>query len=221
MHLALAMVMTMAAGVGAETNQPAAEAPAKTPIPAGLSSFLERDYKALELKWHRRVLVEGYEKFGRKDPAWDRAARNLLGLCALQFADAPEAPAKEELLQAAKSLMESGCKDPAVRMCIGMVLATAGEYESAYSHLSYAVTGFQEAPYPKGLAFLPLLVLLVSRAKSRGRRRRPAGGTAWPSSGELLPWRTAVSPTASSSFLYASTSARSGLMTSSRSFSPS
>ena len=67
------------------------------------------------LRWNQTTLLGAYEKVGKKDPRWDKAAREALEAMAGLFARAADpAPGLDDVYPAAERAVKAGCDDPLV-----------------------------------------------------------------------------------------------------------
>jgi tetratricopeptide (TPR) repeat protein len=67
------------------------------------------------LAWNRRTLVEAYDKVGKKDPRWDKPAREALEAAARYLTPHTDQSTKvEEIYEPAKRAIDGGCDDPLI-----------------------------------------------------------------------------------------------------------
>jgi hypothetical protein len=81
------------------------------PIPQDTTRMEKRSRELLE--WNRRTLQGAYDQIGKKDPRWDKPAREAMDLAARMFSkqvDPVISPA--EIYRPAKAAIDAGCDDP-------------------------------------------------------------------------------------------------------------
>jgi hypothetical protein len=67
------------------------------------------------LTWNRRTLVEAYDKVGKKDPRWDKPAREAMEAAARFFSGQCDPVTEVEAIYVpAKKAIDAGCNDPLV-----------------------------------------------------------------------------------------------------------
>ncbi len=65
--------------------------------------------------WNQRTLAGAYEKVGKKDPRWDKPAREALEAAARFFSKQTDPPAKlEDVYAPARKALDAGCDDPLI-----------------------------------------------------------------------------------------------------------
>ena len=75
---------------------------------------MEKRYRE-RLEWNRRSLESAYDKVGKKDPRWDKPAREALDLAARMFSQQVDpAVALSDIHGPAKKAVEAGCDDPLI-----------------------------------------------------------------------------------------------------------
>lgn len=71
--------------------------------------------ETVTLPWNRKTLVEAYNKVGKKDPRWDKPAREALEAAARYFTPHVNQSVKvEEIYTPAKKAVDAGCDDPLI-----------------------------------------------------------------------------------------------------------
>jgi len=65
------------------------------PVPAGKEAYTERQFRQSVLDWNRKTMAQAYQKVGRRSPAWDKQALDLLELTARAFSATPDAPSDD------------------------------------------------------------------------------------------------------------------------------
>ncbi len=86
---------------------------AEKPIPQDLAKMEKHRREWLE--WNRRTTVGAYDKVGKKDPKWDKPAREALELAARMFCShVYSAGSYAEIRKAARAAIDAGCDDPLV-----------------------------------------------------------------------------------------------------------
>jgi hypothetical protein len=104
------------------------------------------------LVWNRKSLGEAYEKVGKKDPRWDKPAREALDAAARHFSrDLPTTKA-EEVFDPAKKAIESGCDDPLIlylyaRLSVKGNFPGQAEYASRCAKAAKAMESSAYSPY--------------------------------------------------------------------------
>jgi hypothetical protein len=134
-YLALHAAAESAAG------QPAIEHQTSTPLPGRAASaaipgadnpkaFTENDYRKQHLEYATRIYRDAYLKVGKKNPAWDAAALDLLDAAARMAAyrDLPrgwvyDTPSDKDMHALAVAARERGCDDPLVFRIFAATLA--------------------------------------------------------------------------------------------------
>ncbi len=103
------------------------------------------------LEWNRRSMVGAYDKVGKKDPKWDKAAREALELGARSFCLQIDPPVTfAEVHVAAKAAVDAGCDDPYVvylyhRSAVGPDYPGADE---AIRRMKAAAKAIADSRYP-------------------------------------------------------------------------
>jgi hypothetical protein len=91
----------------------AGSARADAPIPQDAAAMEKRSRDWLE--WNRRTLAGAYDKVGRKDPRWDKPAREALELTARMFSmQVDPVVTLDDIDKPAKAAIDAGCDDPMV-----------------------------------------------------------------------------------------------------------
>jgi hypothetical protein len=86
---------------------------ADKPIPQDTARMEKRSREFLE--WNRRTLQGAYDKVGKKDPRWDKPAREAMDLAARMFSlQVDPVISNDEINKAAKVAIDAGCDDPLV-----------------------------------------------------------------------------------------------------------
>jgi hypothetical protein len=81
------------------------------PIPQDIARMEKRRRERLE--WNRRTIGGAYEKVGKKDPKWDKPAREAMDLAARMFGlQLDPSITMAELHLPAKAAVAAGCDDP-------------------------------------------------------------------------------------------------------------
>ena len=101
-------------------------------------------------------MLGGYEQGGRHDPKWNTAARAFLERALPWWAGLHEyTVTSADLLPEARNVIRLGCDDPLVLYMAGLVEVRVDEQSPVSAGLfTRAVTGFQTAPYPHGVALV-------------------------------------------------------------------
>ncbi len=101
--------------------------------------------------WERKTLLEAYDKFGKKDPRWDRDARSALEV-AVQAYSRDKSPLStwRELKDGCRRAMSAGCDDPLILQLEGWASTKFEEPDSdQVIHRSLkAANALEQSPYP-------------------------------------------------------------------------
>lgn len=141
----------------------------KAPHPAAKDLPTARDLENLRRQWNRSRLALAYEKFGRRDPTWDAAARAFLEMDALPRHE--QEPA-EDIVEAGYRLIDLRCDDPLVAYVVARHLSRLGRLAEAEPFALHAVLTFEKMKYPRRTtraapALLSHLYLRQSSPRSR------------------------------------------------------
>ena len=127
----------------------AATVGADRPIPQDADRMEKRSREWLA--WNRRTLGDAYDRVGKKDPRWDKPAREALDLAARMFAQQGDPPVSNaDVYVPANRAVEAGCDDPMVlyvyaRLSIGV---NAPKPEEARRRLQDAAVAMAAGGYP-------------------------------------------------------------------------
>lgn len=81
------------------------------PIPQDKSQMEERYRQRLE--WNRRTVQGAYDKVGKKDPRWDKSAREAMDLAARAYSQQVDPIITyDEVYNSSKAAIDAGCDDP-------------------------------------------------------------------------------------------------------------
>jgi len=84
---------------------------ADKPIPQDTAKMEKRSRELLE--WNRRTLQGAYDKVGKKDPRWDKPARDAMDLAARMFSlQVDPVISNADVYKPAKAAVDAGCDDP-------------------------------------------------------------------------------------------------------------
>jgi hypothetical protein len=103
------------------------------------------------LRWNQRTLNGAYEKVGKKNPRWDKSAREVLEALAGLFSRSTDpAPTLEDVYPAAEKAVTAGCDDPLIlyayaRTSVGSHYPGSNEYQR---RLSTAAAALERSEYP-------------------------------------------------------------------------
>jgi hypothetical protein len=104
---------------GARRNGAAAGAATNLTINAPAGKFSPQDvgYTNWCLDWSQDIFMGGYQRAGRKDPAWNQAASNALEACAYDDVFHTPLPGKspQYLQEQLRAALSAGCPDPLIR----------------------------------------------------------------------------------------------------------
>lgn len=84
---------------------------ADAPIPQDAARIAQRRRERLE--WNRSTLGGAYDKVGKRDPRWDKPARQAMDLAARMFSEevGPQVTSAD-VYKPAKAAVDAGCDDP-------------------------------------------------------------------------------------------------------------
>ena len=100
----LALLLAPSLSAAGEFDRPLPQNPAR-----------QRQRVQERLAWGRRTLGDAYEKVGKKDPKWDKQAREALEAAAHLYAREVEpVTPPEKVFAPAKKAVDSGCDDPMI-----------------------------------------------------------------------------------------------------------
>jgi len=122
----------------------AKESEIKGPLPKIETAKSEREFTAQRLKFFLRYTVEAYKTHGRKDPAWDKPALELLDSYARRLAGTRDAPDPQQFLAGAQPILDSECDDPLVSLAAGTALYLNNRMAEAQPLLSMVDHDFSE-----------------------------------------------------------------------------
>src|SRR5579883_658361 len=92
---------------------PAVAAEENPPIPQ--DEQWQKKHVAESLAWNRRTLGQAYDKVGKKDPRWDKPAREALEAAARFFSNQVDPRTTvEDIYAPAKRAVDAGCDDPLI-----------------------------------------------------------------------------------------------------------
>ncbi len=126
------------------------------PIPQDAARMEKRDRERLE--WHRKTLQGVYDKVGKKDPRWDKPAREALDLAARMFSQQLDpAVLSADVHAAAKKAVDAGCGDPMiqylyVRTSLGEEGANRRDYKLRLQNAAEAMEASACSPYRRAVA---------------------------------------------------------------------
>ena len=127
--------------------------PAAQPIPSGPQAHVRSQDQPARLAWGRRHLVEGYDRFGLRNPKWDREARRLIELSVMPLIGTAFETPHEERVAAGRAAVAAGCNDPLVLYLLGRAVwaadADSAEPEQLFRQ---AVEGMKTVPYERAIA---------------------------------------------------------------------
>jgi hypothetical protein len=123
------------------------------------------------LAWNRRTLEGAYDKVGRKDPRWDRPAREAMRAAAHVFSSAPDVGASPAgVYNAAKQALDAGCDDPLVLYLYARTSTPAGHAgpQEADRRYTAAAVAMQRSAYPPFRRFSALKMAGITKATREG-----------------------------------------------------
>jgi hypothetical protein len=148
------------------------------PIPQNSERQQQRFRDMLE--WNRRTLVGAYDAAGKKDPRWDKPAREALELAARNFSHALEPEVTDgEVYAAAKRAVDAGCDDGLILYLYARTARKAndpGPQESARRHVTAADALGRSAypPFRRAVAYARAGGVLSGRKDATPDTRREA-----------------------------------------------
>jgi hypothetical protein len=123
----------------------------------GVEKPIPQDYARMEqrarerLEWNRRTMQGAYDRVGKKDPRWDKPAREALDLAALMYSQQVNPLIwSADVHPSAKRAIEAGCDDPLIlyvyaRTSAGPYAPTPEEYRR---RLQAAADAMAASDYP-------------------------------------------------------------------------
>lgn len=129
---------------------------AEKPIPQDKARLEKR--RADRLEWHRKTLRGSYDKAGKKDPRWDKAAGEALDLAARMFSSQVEPSIKPaDVHAAAKKAVDAGCDDPLIqylfaRTSYGVESKNLRDYNRRVQAAAVLLASSQHSPYRRAVA---------------------------------------------------------------------
>jgi len=133
------------------------------PIPSGKEARTQAEVRQAVWRYGQRTLSQAYQRLGKHDARWDKAAVKYAERSALFFAQMPGAPDQRELLAQGKALIGLGCDDPLMLYLYGAALQVNDKGAESEP-------GFQRSP-PFGEILPP-----SRRREERGFRAHPRPG---------------------------------------------
>jgi tetratricopeptide (TPR) repeat protein len=130
------------------------------PIPQDHARMEKRARERLE--WNRSTLQAGYDKAGKKDPRWDKPARDALELAARMFSLQVEpriSPA--EIQVPASQAVAAGCDDPLIlyiyaRTSVGRAWPGPAEFAKRTRTAAEAMAASACSPFRRAVALMVL-----------------------------------------------------------------
>ena len=159
---------------GASESQAVAEqSQGPAPIPASGEALAVSDDIVKRKAWYERNFLEGYRRAGRHNPKWDARAEEFIRLNADPFVGIVHDELADRLGRA-RTLVESGCDDPAVLFLAALTLASDDrESREASDLFERAFAGIPQSGYSRGAARMVATALradLERRNEGMGRR---------------------------------------------------
>jgi hypothetical protein len=148
---------------------------ADKPIPQDAARMQKRYRDRLE--WNRKTLQGGYDEVGKKDPRWDKPAREALELAAKMFTpqfDPFINPADVHVLT--KKAIDAGCTDPLIlylnaRTSVGPYFAGMPQYNKLLREAADAMSASQYSPYRRAVAEEAAIRHMASKANLAEKER--------------------------------------------------
>jgi hypothetical protein len=127
------------------------------PIPQNAEQQEKRTREVLA--WHQRLLVGAYDRFGKKDPRWDKPAREALEAFARFNSKTPDPQTKlGEVYAPIKRAIDAGCDDPLIlylyaRSSYRPNYPGPEELERRYAMAAAALDGSAYPPFDRARAW--------------------------------------------------------------------
>lgn len=136
------------------------------PIPCGNKPASGKAAQATLVKFNRRMFIDAYRKYGAHNPKWDSNADKFF-----EHYVAATAPNKPEmyndLMKEGQAVMTSGCSDPLLATCVGILMTFSNQTSAADPILQKAIDGFKaRKAYPGYCASLAPKYLLIGRKQT-------------------------------------------------------
>ena len=175
----------------------AAATGADKPIPQDHARMETRARERLE--WHQKTLQGAYDKVGKKDPRWDKPAREALDLAARMFSqqvDPRLLPA--DIHVPAKQAVAAGCSDPLIlyvyaRTSVGTAWPGPAEFTQRGRTAANAMAASSHSPYRRAVA-LTVLAEQNAAEKNLTAEKRSEVERSLDAALELLPKSVAEDP---------------------------
>ena len=153
--------MRSAINLGVALLMASAASAADEPIPQDTAKMEKHRREALD--WNRRTMEGAYDKIGKRDPKWDKPAREALRVAAEAFSR-PGTPliVQEGIRRATKAAVDAGCDDPMVAWLYNR--ARGGQRYPATPAMKASAEALGSSRYP---AFRRALALSASVAEDR------------------------------------------------------
>ena len=149
------------------------EAKSPRPLPASGEATAVSDDAAKRRAWYERNFLDGYKRAGHHDAKWDKAAEEFIRLSADAFLGIPHVY-DGDMVGRARTLVASGCDDPAVLYLAALTLSSSDKESREVSDLfERAYAGIQTSGYSRGAARMVTSGLrgdLTRRSEGTGRR---------------------------------------------------
>lgn len=120
---------------------------AATPLPV-TSKHTDQEYRKNLLALNRRTIIDAYQEFGHRSPAWDEQVSELLDEFLITTTDPPEKPDWRHMAVAAKAILDKGCRDPLILYICGKGISDTDEL-AAIPYLQKSTEMFAASKYPK------------------------------------------------------------------------
>jgi hypothetical protein len=131
---------------------------ADNPIPQDAARMEKRARE--RLAWNRRTVGDAYDKVGKRNPKWDKSAREALDLAARMFAQQGDPPISlADIYGPAKKAVDAGCDDPLVlylyaRSSTGPNAPKPEEYQKRFQTAATAMAASSYPPIRRAVALL-------------------------------------------------------------------
>ena len=150
------MRLTFVFGLTLFISAPAVAVGADRPIPQDAARMQKRFRERLE--WNRRTLQEAYDRIGKKDPRWDKPAREALDLAARMFAQQFDPIVLNTAVHVpARKAVEAGCDDPLIlylhaRLAVGRFFTNWDDSTRRIQEAADGMAARGYSPYRRAVA---------------------------------------------------------------------
>jgi len=125
---------------------------ATQPVPQEKSALTAAQILPSMVAWGEEMMVRPYLEHGRRNPAWDDAALQLIRGSALDVGGSSKCPDREEQRATALQLRRAGCDDPWVQLLIHRLYPHNPDNREASERAAEAIAQGGYGPFPLWLA---------------------------------------------------------------------